>query len=57
MKTWFTEGVDDLRISSKSYHPKILLGYRHGNARGIKTLIGAPIGKTLDDPIEGKLDV
>jgi general stress protein 26 len=60
IKTWFTEGVDDTRITAIKVTPSE--GYywdtKHGNAvAGIKMLIGAVIGKTLDDSIEGKLDV
>ena len=41
-------------------HPDrgLLLDTKHGNAvAGVKMLIGAAIGKTLDDSIEGKLTV
>jgi general stress protein 26 len=60
VKTWFTEGKDDPRISVIKVTPTE--GYywdtKHGRAiAGIKMLIGATIGKTLDDSIEGKLDV
>ena len=60
LKTWFTEGVDDPRITVIKFAPAT--GYywdtKHGNAvAGIKMLIGAAIGKTLDDSIEGKLRV
>jgi len=59
MKTWFTEGEDDPRITVIKVEPEG--GYywdnKHGNAvAGIKMLIGAAIGKTLDDSIEGRLD-
>ncbi|MDZ4659604.1 MAG: pyridoxamine 5'-phosphate oxidase family protein [Bythopirellula sp.] len=58
--TWFTEGVDDPRITVIKVSPRD--GYywdtKHGNAvAGIKILIGSMIGKTLDDSIEGKLRV
>ena len=58
VKTWFTEGVDDPRITVISVNPSN--GYywdtKHGNAvAGAKMLIGAAIGKTLDDSIEGTL--
>ena len=58
IKTWFTEGVDDARITVIKVVPSE--GYywdtKHGNAvAGIKMLIGATIGKTMDDSIEGKL--
>lgn len=58
IKTWFTEGVDDPRISVIRVAPSE--GYywttKHGKAiAGAKMLIGAAIGKTLDDSIEGEL--
>lgn len=60
VKTWFTEGVDDPRITVIKVEP--LRGYywdtKHGTAvAGIKMLIGAAIGKTMDDSIEGTLTV
>ena len=60
IKTWFTEGVEDPRITVIKVTPTE--GYywdtKHGNAvAGIKMLIGATLGKTLDDSIEGKLNV
>jgi general stress protein 26 len=60
LRTWFTEGEHDPRISVIKIAP--LAGYywdnKHGKAvAGIKMLIGAAIGKTLDDSIEGKLQV
>jgi general stress protein 26 len=60
MKTWFTEGINDPRISLIKVVPAY--GYywdnKHGNVvAGIKMLLGAAIGKTLDDSIEGKLRV
>lgn len=59
LKTWFTEGENDPRISVIKVEPSE--GYywdnKHGNAIAfVKTLIGAAIGKTLDDSIEGKLE-
>ena len=58
IKTWFTEGVDDPRITVIKVAPTD--GYywdtKHGNTiAGIKMLVGAAIGKTLDDSIEGRL--
>ena len=58
LKTWFTEGEDDPRITAIRFAPEG--GYywdnKHGNAvAGVKMLIGAAIGKTLDDSIEGQL--
>lgn len=60
LKTWFTAGENDPRISVLKIEPSE--GYywdnKHGNAiAGIKMLIGAAIGKTFDDSIEGKLQV
>ena len=60
MKTWFTEGENDPRITVIKVTPNE--GYywdtKHGMAvAGIKMLIGAATGKTLDDSIEGKLRV
>ena len=60
IKTWFTEGVDDPRITVIKVTPYD--GYywdtKHGNAiAGIKMLFGAMIGKTLDDSIHGRLEV
>ena len=57
-KTWFTEGVDDPRITVIQVSPSE--GYywttKHGKAiAGAKMLIGAAIGKTLDDSMEGRL--
>ena len=58
MKTWFTEGTDDPRISLIKVTPED--GYywdtKHGNlVAGVKMMIGALVGKTMDDSIEGKL--
>lgn len=58
VKTWFTEGVDDPRITVIKVRPSE--GYywdtKHGMAvAGVKMLIGAATGKTMDDSIEGKL--
>jgi hypothetical protein len=60
VKVWFTEGKDDPRISVIEFIPEE--GYywdtKHGKVvAGIKMMIGAAIGKTLDDSIEGKLKV
>ena len=60
LRTWFTEGVDDPRITVIKVTPTD--GYywdtKHGNAvAGVKMMIGAMIGKTLDDSIEGTLRV
>jgi general stress protein 26 len=58
LKTWFTEGIDDPRITAIRFTPSE--GYywdtKHGTAvAGLKMLIGAAIGKTMDDSIEGNL--
>jgi general stress protein 26 len=58
IKTWFTEGVDDPRITVIKVTPTdgCYWDTKHGNfVAGIKMLIGAMVGKTLDDSIEGKL--
>jgi general stress protein 26 len=58
LKTWFTEGEDDPRITVIRFVPQS--GYywdnKHGNiVAGAKVAVGALIGKTLDDSIEGRL--
>lgn len=58
LKTWFTEGKDDPRITVIKVAPTH--GYywdnKHGNAlAGIKMMIGAATGMTLDDSIEGNI--
>ena len=58
VKTWFTEGEDDPRITVIKVAPTE--GYywdtKHGAViAGAKMLVGAAIGKTLDDSIEGNL--
>lgn len=60
LKVWFTEGIDDPRISVIKVEPTE--GYywdnKHGNAIAfVKRLAGAAIGKTIDDSVEGKLTV
>ena len=60
LKTWFTEGEEDPRISVIKVEP--IDGYywdnKHGNAIAFaKQLVGAAVGKTLDDSIEGKLEL
>lgn len=60
LKTWFTEGVDDPRITVIKVVPD--QGYywdnKHGNmVAGIKMVIGAMSGKTLDDSIQGEVVV
>jgi general stress protein 26 len=58
IKTWFTEGVDDPRITVIKVETE--QGYywdnKHGNAIAfVKMAAGAIMGKTLDDSIEGRL--
>ena len=60
LKTWFTGGVDDPRITAIKVETAD--GYywdnKHGNAVAfVKMAAGAIMGKTLDDSIEGKLSV
>ena len=60
LKTWFTGGIDDPRISVIKVEPAE--GYywdtKHNMAVGlIKRAAGAIMGKTLDDSIEGNLSV
>lgn len=60
MKTWFTEGKDDPRITVIKVTP--VNGYywdtKHGQAVAFaKMVVGAVSGKTLDDSIEGKITV
>lgn len=58
MKTWFTEGKDDPRITVIQVKPTG--GYYWDNKHGdfvaaSKMVVGAAIGKTLDDSIEGRV--
>ena len=60
LKTWFTEGVDDPRVTVISVTPDE--GYYWDNKHGqvvafAKQIAGAIMGKTMDDSIEGKLKV
>ncbi len=60
LKTWFTDGVDDSRITVIGVYPEN--GYywdtKHGQAVAfVKQVAGAMMGKTLDDSIEGRLEV
>lgn len=60
LKVWFTEGENDPRITAVKVEP--VDGYywdnKHGNAVAFaKMAVGAVIGKTLDDSIEGKVTV
>ncbi len=58
IKVWFTGGVDDPRITVIRVRPTG--GYywdnKHGSlVAGAKMLVGAALGKTLDDSIEGQV--
>lgn len=58
LKTWFTEGKTDPRITVVEFTP--ISGYywdtKHAQVIAFaKQMIGAAIGKTLDDSIEGKI--
>jgi general stress protein 26 len=60
LKTWFTEGKDDPRVTVICVTPQT--GYywdtKHGRAVVLaKIIAGAVIGKTLDDSVEGTLRV
>jgi general stress protein 26 len=60
LKTWFTEGIDDPRITVIKVDPET--GYywdtKHNRAIALaKRVAGAIMGKTLDDSIEGPLTV
>ena len=60
LKTWFTEGIDDPRITAIKVETQE--GYywdnKHGNAVAFaKMAVGAVLGKTLDDSLEGTLTV
>jgi len=60
INTWFTGGKDDPRVTVLMVEPAD--GYywdnKHGNTiAGIKMLLGAATGKTLDDSIEGTVKV
>ena len=59
MKTWFTEGIDDPRITVIKVD--VTNGYywdnKHGQAIAlVKMAVGAMTGQTLDDSIEGNLN-
>ncbi len=58
LKTWFTEGIDDPRITLITINPSE--GYywdtKHGKMVAfIKQLVGAATGTTLDDSIQGTI--
>ena len=60
VKTWFTGGVDDPRITAIKVETQE--GYywdnKHGNAIAlVKMAAGAVLGKTMDDSIEGQVKI
>lgn len=60
MKTWFTEGIDDPRITVIQVAAQE--GYywdtKHGKLVSFfKQLVGAAIGQTLDDSIQGTIKI
>ena len=60
MKAWFTEGKDDPRITVIKVISEDGYYWDTKNAQPvsiIKTVVGAVIGKTLDDSIEGQVNV
>ena len=59
LKTWFTEGIDDPRITviKVSSDSGYYWDNKHGDAIALlKMAAGAIMGKTLDDSIEGKIE-
>ena len=59
-KNWFTEGKDDPNISVIRFTPEEAYYWDTKNGKMIsflKIAIGAVIGKTMDDGIQGKLKV
>jgi len=59
-KTWFTEGKDDPRITVIKVTPRS--GYywdtKHGHmVAGVKIMLGAVLGKTMDDSMEGRVEL
>ncbi|MFT3693786.1 MAG: pyridoxamine 5'-phosphate oxidase family protein [Kofleriaceae bacterium] len=59
LKTWFTEGKDDPRISVIRVEPSTGYYWDTKHNRAIvfaKMVAGAVMGRTLDDSIEGKLE-
>jgi general stress protein 26 len=60
LKTWFTEGVDDPRITviDVAVEDGYYWDTKHGQLVAFaKQLAGAAMGKTMDDSIEGKLKI
>lgn len=60
VKTWFTEGKDDPNISVIKFTPEEAYYWdtKHGKMVSfLKIAVGAVTGKTMDDGIQGKLNV
>jgi general stress protein 26 len=60
MKTWFQEGKDDPRISIIKVTPtqSYYWDNKHGDTIAfLKMAVSVVAGKTLDDSVEGKLNV
>jgi len=60
VKTWFTEGKDDPEITLIKITPMEAYYWdtKHGKMIAfLKIMTGALIGKTMDDGIEGKLEI
>lgn len=60
LKTWFTEGIDDPRITVIKVVPEEAYYWdtKHNMLVGlVKRMVGAAIGKTLDDSIEGSISL
>ena len=60
IKAWFTEGKDDPRISVIKVQPKQVYYWdtKHGKMVSLlKIMTGMVIGKTMDDSLEGALNV
>ena len=60
VETWFTEGKDDPRVTVIKVTPTE--GYywdtKHGTGiAGVKMLIGAMLKRTMDDSVQGTLDI
>src|SRR5262245_23299729 len=58
VRVWFTDGMDDPRITAIRVSPA--LGHywdtKHGAAvAGIKMVVGAMLGRTIDDSVQGRL--
>ncbi len=59
-RAWFTEGKDDPRISVIKFVPDngFYWDNKHGNLiAGAKMMFGALTGQTVDDSIQGKLQI